>query len=146
VGSEVGLGDLVLPIEVIREEGTSFHYTADEENARPDRNLFEALRGYLERAGDVTLHTGKTVSTDAAFRQTVKKERRWRELGVLAVDMEMSAVLAAARHHEIPAVGLLVVSDKHDLEGDTPWEWGGEDMRASRLRAVDLIVDFARVA
>lgn len=144
VGREVAVGDLVLPTEVVREEGTSFHYTADGENSRPDPALLENLRGFLNRFDNLTVHEGRTVSTDAAFRQTVRKERRWRKQGILAVEMEMSALLTVAQYHAVAAVGLLIVSDKHDLDGDTPWKWGGREMRAKRLRAIDLMIDFAR--
>jgi uridine phosphorylase len=143
VAREVAVGDLVLPTEVVREEGTSFHYMAGGGNSRPDSGLLEKMREFLTRFEGLTVHEGKTVTTDAAFRQTVGKERRWRELGILAVEMELSALLAAARYHAIPAVGLLIISDKHDLEGETPWRWGGGDMRAKRLRAIDLLIEFA---
>jgi nucleoside phosphorylase len=56
--------------------------------------------------------------------------------------MELSALLTVARHHEIPAVGLLVVSDKHDLEGESHWKWGAKDFRAQRLKAIDLLIGF----
>lgn len=143
VGRGVEVGDLVLPAEAVREEGSSFHYMADRKNARPDPELLADLRTYLRRSSGLTVHEGKTVSTDAPFRQTLKRERRWRDEGILGVDMEMSALLTVTRYHGIPAVGLLVVSDKHDLDGATPWTWGGDDMRARRLRAIDLMVEFA---
>jgi uridine phosphorylase len=143
VGKDVKLGDLVLPEEIVREEGTSFHYVPGAGNARPDPNLLGKLRDFLSGFADLTFHEGRTVSTDAAFRQTLNKELRWREQGILAVEMEMSALLAGARYHAIPAVGLLVVSDKHDLEGDTPWTWDEPGMRAGRQRAIDLMIDFA---
>lgn len=143
VGENVELGDLVLPSEVVREEGTSFHYVPDDGNARPDPILLKELRDFLLGSDTPALHEGKTVSTDAAFRQTLKKELRWREQGILAVEMEMSALLAVARYHGIPAVGLLAVSDKHDLEGNIPWTWDKDGMRAGRLRAIDLIIEFA---
>jgi uridine phosphorylase len=143
VGKETGLGDLVLPTEVVREEGVSFHYCDRPGNARPDSDLLQELRRFLARLGDVKVHEGKTLSTDAPFRQTVKKELRWREEGVLAVEMEVSAVLTVARHYGVPAVALLAISDKHDLEGKSPWTWDEEGMRKGRSRAIDLMIDFA---
>ncbi len=144
VGRQVEVGDLVLPTEVVREEGTSFHYVPSEQNALPDQSLLDELRHHLTLSDDLIVHEGKTVSTDAAFRQTVKKERHWRKENILGVDMEMSALLTVARYHQIPAVGLLIISDKHDLDGDTPWTWGGTGMRAKRLQAIDLLVAFAK--
>lgn len=146
VGRGVEVGDLVLPAEVTREEGTSFHYVADPKNAYPDEGLLAALRAFLQRLDGPTVHEGKTISTDAPFRQTLRKERRWRDEGILGVDMEMSALLTVARYHGIPAVGLLIVSDKHDLDGAKAWTWGGDEMRARRLEAVDLIIEFAKAS
>lgn len=143
VAENLDLGDLVLPAEIVREEGTSFHYVSHEGNARPDPVLLGKLRRFLSGIDGLTFYEGKTVSTDAAFRQTVKKELGWRRDGILAVEMEMSALLVAARYHGIPAVCLLVVSDKHDLEGDTPWTWHKEGMRAGRMRGIDLMIEFA---
>lgn len=144
VGSEVSVGDIVVPTEVVREEGTSFHYTPDEGNALPDGVLLNDLRDYLATCRNLgtPIHIGKTVTTDAVFRQTIKKELRWRTEGILGVEMELSALLTVARHHEIPAVGLLVVSDKHDLEGESHWKWGAKDFRAQRLKAIDLLIGF----
>ena len=143
VGEDVELGELVIPSEIVREEGTSFHYMPDAGNVRPDEDLLKRLRGFLSGSGDLVLHEGKTVTTDAAFRQTLRKELRWREEGILAVEMEMSALLVVARYHSVPAVALLVISDKHDLDGDTPWTWDEEGMRAARMNAIDLMIEFA---
>ena len=143
VGESLRLGDLVLPSEIVREEGTSFHYAAHDRNARPDRALFDKLHDFLSSTDGLEFHKGKTVSTDAAFRQTVKKELRWRREGILAVEMEMSALLVVAQYRSIPAVALLAVSDKHDLEEDTPWTWDEDGMRAGRTHAIDLMIEFA---
>lgn len=143
VSDKVKLGDMVLPVEVLREEGTSFHYVPEGAYARPDPNLLEKLRGFLGGVDDLEVYEGRTVSTDAPFRQTVKKELRWRREGILAVEMEMSAVFTVAEFHGIQAVGFVTISDEHDLEGNTPWRWDKEGMREGRSRAVDLLMDFA---
>ena len=145
VAPETSVGDIVVPTEVVREEGTSFHYTSDEGNALPDGVLLNDLKEHLATCTNpgTRIHIGKTVTTDAVFRQTIKKELRWRTQGILGVEMELSALLSVARHHGVPAVGLLVVSDKHDLEGEDPWRWGAKEYKAKRLQAVDLLIGFA---
>jgi uridine phosphorylase len=148
VAHEVSVGDIIVPTEVEREEGTSFHYTSDERSALPDDVLLNDLKDYLARRNDLStpVHIGKTVTTDAVFRQTLRKELCWRAEGVLGVEMELSALLTVARYHRIPAVGLLVVSDKHDLDGETQWRWGASEFGAKRLKAIDVLIDFARKA
>jgi purine-nucleoside phosphorylase len=85
-----------------------------------------------------------TVSTDAVFRQTLNKELAWRQASVLGVDMEMSALLAVAQYHRIPAVGLLIVSDKHVLDPSAAWHWGGEELKKNKAVAIDMFVEFIR--
>jgi nucleoside phosphorylase len=117
-----------------------------ERNAFPDRALFNSLRDYLERRKDLdgAVRIGKTVTTDATFRQTLRNGPRWRDEGIFGVEMELPALLAVARYHAIPAVGLLIVSDQHDLEGQSPWTWGGKGFTSRRLQAIDLLIDFVR--
>ena len=143
VAEDVSVGDIVVPTEVVRKEGTSYHYTRDDGNAKPDDALFKALLEYLKTYESLKVHVGKAVSTDAVFRQTLQTERGWRADGILGVDMEMSALLTVALHYGIPAVCLLVASDKHDLDGRTSWRWGGEDLARARKTAIELYVDFA---
>ncbi len=143
VAEDVSVGDIVVPTEVVRKEGTSYHYTPDSASAEPDDALLGALIKYLETVDGLKVHIGKAVSTDAVFRQTLRTERDWRADGILGVDMEMSALLTVTRHREIPAVCLLVASDKHDLDGRTSWRWGGEDFTRARNSAIELYVDFA---
>lgn len=144
IHQDLKVGDLVIPTEVVREEGTSFHYLPDQSNAFPDENLLVELDNYLRSTDRTGIHVGKTVSTDAPFRQTLNKELRWRSEGILSVDMETSALLTVARYYRIPAVSLHIVSDAHDLEGDRPWTWGDQDFKAKRLKAIDDFIEFVR--
>jgi uridine phosphorylase len=144
VGKDVEVGDLIVPVENIREEGTSYHYLSAEEVASPDIRLARKLTGFLMEQKELRIHTGTTVSTDAVYRQTLRKERTWRTQGILCVDMEMSSLLAVAKFHKLPAVGLLVVSDKHVLEEDYKWQWGGQHLADSRTRAITLFIKFIR--
>jgi len=144
VGENVNVGDLVVPAEIRREEGTSYHYLPTAEPVAPCSQLRRNLVHFLGQQNDLRVHAGATVSTDAVYRQTLKKERRWREQGILGVDMEMSALLAVAKFHDLPAVCLFVVSDKHVLEEESKWQWGGQELTDARARAVRLFVEFIR--
>jgi len=143
VGKNLEVGDLVLPTKILREEGTSFHYISGNKNILPDNYLSECLIEFLKRR-NVSFFTGTTVTTDAVFRQTRKKELHWRENGIIGVDMESSALLSVANYYRIPAVCMLVVSDKHDLENGTQWRWGGNDFKKKQKKGIDLLIEFAR--
>ena len=143
VSSELKVGDLVIPTEVSREEGTSFHYAPPEISARPDSSTLLKLQSAISET-EFTVHTGKTVSTDAPYRQTINTEIGWREAGILGVDMEMSALFTVAKYREIPAIGVFVVSDAHDLTGMNDWEWNRSLFRESVRSAVVFLSNFAQ--
>ncbi|MBE7547912.1 putative purine-nucleoside phosphorylase [Candidatus Kuenenia stuttgartiensis] len=144
IGKNLEVGDIVIPTEIIREEGTSYHYASAETNALPDKDLLDELKDYLCQTGENSVMYGKTVSTDAVFRQTKAKELFWRKNGIIGVDMETSALLTVAGFHKIPAIGMLIVSDKHNLENDAPWKWGGNGFAKNQCKAINLLVEFAR--
>ncbi len=119
IREEVGLGEIVLPSHAVREDGTSYHYLPGTEECRPDRALLEGLQGWLQQRGMIA-SVGGIWTTDALYRETVKKVRRYREEGVLAVDMEMSALFAAGAIRGVGVVGVLLVSDQLFDDGWTP--------------------------
>lgn len=142
IASEARIGDVIVPTEVVRAEGTSYHYAGAEAAAAPDQALLRRLLDHLADETRLTVHAAKTASTDAMFRLTTNKERQWREGGVLGIDMELSALLTVAQHHRIPAVGLLVVSGKHRLGGNRHWRHGAEQSDAKRRIALQRLVEF----
>jgi len=119
IQEEVGLGDIVLPSHAVREDGTSYHYLPGAEKCRPDQVLLDGLHDWLQQRG-MTASVGAIWTTDALYRETVKKVRRYREEGVLAVDMEMSALFAAGAILRVGVVGLLLVSDQLSNDAWTP--------------------------
>lgn len=140
---ELTVGAVVVPRKVLCREGTSFHYYARPRWARPDKALHRAAQAYFSRGGDVC--TEPTVSCDAVYRQTMAKEAAWREEGCVAVDMEASALLNAARFYGMPAAALLLCSDMHPLrEGEAQWAWGSEDFAQKRQAFVQDCVRFVR--
>lgn len=103
-------GSLVLATGCLAEEGTSPHYPI-EVPAAPDAALATAFANAARNAG-VALHSGPVWTTDAPYRETVHKIQRYQADGVLAVDMETSAMYAAARYRGVAACNLLVVTDE----------------------------------
>jgi nucleoside phosphorylase len=143
IAGDLEVGDIVVPLEIKRQEGTSYHYAPAGQHARPDKTLTEALCTFLSHQG-IPFRTGKTVTTDAVYRQTLNKELSWRDEGILGVDMEMSALFTVANFYGLPAVCLLIVSDKHILEPGSKWRWGGEELAAKQVNALNLFVDFIK--
>jgi uridine phosphorylase len=108
---EIRVGDIVLPLEAIREEGTSYHYLPGEERSRPDLSLQNQVSHWLEGLGFPTFQ-GTIWTTDAPYRETTEKVGRYCEEGVLGVEMEMAAAFAVGRVKGISVGAVLLVSDE----------------------------------
>jgi uridine phosphorylase len=106
------VGHLIIPEEARSEEGTSSHYPLPEGTAARGDPKFIHL--CAEKIGKENVHfaRGKVWSTDAIFRETREKINRYSGMGVLAVEMEMSALFTVAMYRRISFGGLLVVSDE----------------------------------
>lgn len=138
----IHVGSVLIPNKVLCEEGTSFHYFEDIEFIEPDRSLFYNSISYFSNHFEVL--TDSAVTSDAFYRQTFAKEAMWREKGCVGVDMESSALLSVSRHYSIPAVSILLCSDKHPIsENDASWDWGDTNFKATREKFVRQSVMFA---
>jgi uridine phosphorylase len=93
------LGDLVIADAGVRREGTSAGYVPDGYPAVADHDLGVELRAACERAG-APWHATIVESSDGFYTEMLGQDGRLDELqrlGVHALDMETSAVLAIAR-------------------------------------------------
>lgn len=138
----IDVGTVVIPNRIYSEEGTSQHYFEDITFVTPDKELFNKAESYF--SGKFTITADATVTTDAVYRQTLAKEELWRKNGCVGVDMESSALLAVSKYYSIPAVSMLLCSDKHPInENDKPWDWGNTSFRETRENFVRESVLFA---
>lgn len=108
---DLKIGDLVVPTDAVSEEGTSTHYPIGPEKASTDQDLNLLLGEALAQEGK-TFRQGTVWTTDAPYRETPSKVARYRKQGVLAVEMEMSALMTVSAYRAVRLAGLLVVSDE----------------------------------
>jgi uridine phosphorylase len=125
----IGIGDVVLPTSAVSEEGTSAHYPV-EGAARPAAELIEPLLRSIVATGR-NLFCGPVWTTDAPYRETVRKVADYRSRGVFAVDMETSALFTLAKFRGIRLACVLVVSD--ELSGGK-WAHGFRETRFKEAR------------
>jgi len=112
VSDRAKIGDIVLPTSVVIDEGTSKHYGAnDSERMSTSFPLVSRIRQILEK-NNVDFHRGAVWTTDAVFRETRSRVAAYQQSGILAVDMETSALCAVAKFREVDLGGILVVSDE----------------------------------
>ncbi len=105
------IGDLVDPVDAVSDEGTSRHYPLQGPAPTADSVMRQALGSALKRRG-LERRTGRIWSTDAVYRETRDRVQALGREGVLAVDMEMSALLTVAAWRGVRLAALLVVSDE----------------------------------
>jgi uridine phosphorylase len=92
----------VLIEKALRDEGTSYHYLLPADYAHLNDQLIKLFDGAF---GDlvVPVRRGATWTTDAPFRETASAVAQAQAEGILAVEMEASALyaFAEARHKEV---------------------------------------------
>jgi uridine phosphorylase len=103
-------GDLVVVTEANRDEGTSNHYLEPGVRVEASPRIRDSLISVL-KAQAARHFVGPVWSTDAVYRETRVKFRKFKNSGVLAVDMETSAIFALAKYRNVEAASAQVISD-----------------------------------
>lgn len=112
----------------IRDEGTSHHYLASDDPVSPSQELTARLRRELD-ARSLPYHEGPTWTIDAVFRETVAETKHYRDLGVLTVEMEASAIYAVGKVRNVDVTGAFVVADVLHEDGWKPEGIGAAETR-----------------
>jgi len=107
--SSLGAGELFVPTGGLSEEGTSGHYQG--EDGGDDDDLRSRLVDTLSRAGHFSCQ-GRIWTTDAVYRETREKVARYGAQGILAVDMEYTALRAVAAFRRVSLAAVMLVSDE----------------------------------
>ena len=126
------LGELVVPTAAVIDEGTSPHYATGVSAACPSEPLRRQVAEACAAEG-VSARLGTVWTTDAVFRETRDEVARHQQDGVLAVEMECSALFTVGGFRGVEVAALLVVSD--DLSSLT-WRPGFKDPHFIRGREV----------
>lgn len=93
---EIAVGHLIVVSGAVRDEGVSYHYLPPGREVSADKHAVHALVKELDERG-LPYRLGKTWTTDAPYRETVKKISRRKEEGCLVVEMESAALIAVAQ-------------------------------------------------
>lgn len=126
MAQDLAIGELLVCVGAVRDEGTSHHYLPAGEPAVPDPSLTARLEAVLlER--DLPYRTGRTWTTDAPYRETREEVLAHVEQGVPVVEMEAAALFAVGEARGASVASLLVVSDVlSTLDGSWVPEFHGE--------------------
>jgi len=135
---DLPIGSIVIPTRAYSDEGTSAHYGGSRWS-RPHAATLTEMRTSCHLHG-LVVREGGVWTTDAPYRESRTKARSLAAQGVIAVDMETSAIFSVARDRGVRAAAIFVVSD--ELGGPT-WTVGFHDPRfkRSKRRVRRMIVD-----
>lgn len=131
LAADVKIGDIVLPAAAAIDEGTSRHYIQEPTGySKPAATVATEIRNTCLRR-KLPFHEGPVWSTDAIFRETRDKIRHFQREGVVAVEMELSALFTVGRYRAVEVGGILVVSDELST---LTWRPGFKDERFEKGR------------
>jgi uridine phosphorylase len=101
----LALPAVVVASRAIRDEGTSYHYLPPSYSVWCKPAVVMALAEELGALG-LTTRIGSVWTTDAPYRETAEQVERYRNDGVLAVEMQAASLFAFSARRSVP-VGLV---------------------------------------
>jgi purine-nucleoside phosphorylase len=140
IGPGLKTGDLVIATAACPVDGATRTYLHGEPYApAADFGLTRALVESAERQG-IPVTAGLVASVDVFYNTDADYAQRWRDRGVLAFEMEASALFYLAARSRVEAACALVVSDVLSEDETSEETYLAPDDLA---RAVDRMVDLA---
>jgi uridine phosphorylase len=139
ISKEVHIGDLIVPNGALVDEGTSLHYLRKGMDIVQPSNLIMGKTRQILKSTRKPHHEGLVWTTDAAFRETREAVLSFQKKGILAVEMELSALFSVGAFHGVDVSGLLVVSDELS---SLIWKPGfkSEQFKQARKNAAMLVM------
>ncbi len=134
------IGDILLPTWGISQEGTSPHYPADQE-PQSDTALRNALQTVFE-VKELPLIKGAVWTTDAPYRESRNAVKEYTGKGVLAVDMEFTALCTVATFRQARIAFAMLVSDELYHER---WQsgFGSKIFKRKNADLIETLIDIS---
>lgn len=128
------VGEVIVPIAAVRDEGTSYHYLAPSRIVECHKAAADHVISGLEKMG-IPYTVGKTWTTDAIYRETPEMIALRRSEGCITVEMEAAAFFAVSKYHDIPLAQLLYAGD--DVSGE---KWDSRNWNSQKNVRSNLIL------
>jgi uridine phosphorylase len=135
---DIAVGNILVPTEAVRDEGTSFHYLPPARSVSADPAVLKVIEDVLQGHG-ISYRLVKTWTTDAPYRETLEKIKVRRAEGCLTVEMETAAFFAASQFRGTAFGQLLYGGD--DVSGPLWDERGWHDHNDVRMRLFNLAAE-----
>ena len=127
------VGEIIIPVSAVRDEGTSYHYLEPSREVECHKETVETVISCLKQMG-IPFTTGKTWTSDAIYRETPDMVELRRNEGCITVEMEAAAFFAVSQYYDIPLAQLLYAGD--DVSGE---EWDSRDWNMRKNIRYNLI-------
>jgi uridine phosphorylase len=137
IAAPAGIAAFAVIEQALRDEGTSFHYQPPARWSTLRADIRERLSGLSVPGAPPLLH-GSTWTTDAPFRETASDVARYRDAGVLAVEMEAAALYAFAEATGNSVLCLAHLTNELGAAGD--FEKGSSGGAEDALQILEAIV------
>ena len=134
------IGHFIIPKKAFSDEGTSSHYPLRGKKVEATPRIFRGLKGICQRSGQ-KYATGKVWTTDAPFRETPQKIKKFRQKQAIAVEMELSAFFKVGNFYGAEIGAFLVISDELF---SFQWKSGYNTSlyKKSFLKATEIVLTF----
>lgn len=119
---EISVGHVLLPTSAYRDEGLSYHYLPASETIEIEPSTIEVLENVL-KGNRIDYLLTKVWTTDAVYRETLKKTAYYKAKGCLAVEMELSGLAAVAKFRGVNFGQYLYAGDMVVPEGWDQRDW-----------------------
>lgn len=106
----LNIEDIILLEGSVRGDGVSRYYVPNEFPSVADFSLFLNIKAKLDSL-DEKFYTGLSFGTDALYKENLTLIHSLKELGVLSIDLESSALLTISRSLGLKACWVGVISD-----------------------------------
>lgn len=131
--------EFLIPVKVLRDEGTSYHYLPASRSIELDKNIRDAIeRTFL--AQKIPFRECITWTTDGFFRETQDMVKYRRAEGCTTVEMECAALAACARKRGASFGQILYAADSlaNVLEHDER-DWGKDSLRKALALCIEVL-------
>ena len=114
---DIALGNLIIPISAVRDEGVSYHYLKPSREIECNQDVVKTIEEDFVKY-NIKFIKAKTWTTDSFYRETKDKLELRKEEGCVTVEMESAAFFAVSKFRGVKLGQILYGGD--DLSGE---EW-----------------------
>lgn len=134
-------GDFFVPVKVLRQEGTSYHYLPPSREVEIDERAVRAIEKALMK-DNKPYQKCKTWTTDGFYRETKEMVLYRKEEGYSVVEMECASMAACAKMRGVVFGQLLFTADSLvNVEEHAERNWGNEHFLYAMKLAFDAVVE-----